>query len=111
MPRALKAGGHDSAARNKIACQLPKELVSDIRHSQYLRHKTIWELTVNITEEQAAHIYARACKAWYGPRAQRIVRKKIRQLEQQGDRGGVVARTAVAHQLSRVSASGLKREL
>jgi hypothetical protein len=63
---------------------------------------------MNITEEQAAHIYARACKAWYGPRAQRVVRKKIKQLEQQGDRGRVVAWTAVDHQLSRAAASELE---
>jgi hypothetical protein len=63
-----------------------------------------------ITEEQAAHMYARACKAWYGPRAKGIVRKKIKQLERQGDRGGVVAWTAVANELSRVTAAEFARE-
>jgi len=35
---------------------------------------------MKITHEQAAEMYARACRAWYGPRAKGIVRKKIKQL-------------------------------
>jgi hypothetical protein len=31
---------------------------------------------MNISDEAAA-MYARACRAWYGPRAQGVVRKKI----------------------------------
>ena len=61
-----------------------------------------------ITEQQAAHMYARACKAWYGPRAKVIVRKKIKQSERQGDRGGVVAWTAVANELSRFQVAELE---
>ena len=57
---------------------------------------------MKITHEQAAEMYARACRAWYGPRAKGIVRKKIKQLERKGDHSGVVAWTAVAHQLSRM---------
>ena len=60
---------------------------------------------MKITHEQAAEMYARACRAWYGPRAKGIVRKKIKQLERQGDHSGVVAWTAVAHQLSRMPAA------
>jgi hypothetical protein len=62
------------------------------------------------TDEEAAYMYARACRAWYGPRAPGIVREKIRQLQQQGDLGGVRAWSAVARQLARVPASKLERE-
>ena len=65
---------------------------------------------MEITDEEAADMYARACRAWYGPRAQGIVREKIRQLQQQGDLGGVRAWSAVARQLARVPASKLERE-
>jgi hypothetical protein len=65
---------------------------------------------MKITHDEAAEMYARACRAWYGPRAKGIVHKKIKQLERQGDRSGVAAWTAVAHQLSRMSAAEFKRD-
>jgi hypothetical protein len=65
---------------------------------------------MHITQGEAAHMYARACKAWYGPRAKGIVRKKIMQLEQKGDRDGVVAWTAVANELSRVPGAEFERD-
>jgi len=52
---------------------------------------------MKITHEEAAEMYARACYAWYGPRAKGIVCKQIKQLERQGDRSGVDGGTAVAH--------------
>jgi hypothetical protein len=65
---------------------------------------------MDISKEEAAMMYARACRAWYGARAQGIVRKKIKQLERQGDFDGVHAWTAVARQLSRIPASHFERE-
>ena len=65
---------------------------------------------MKITYEEAAEMYARACRAWYGPRAKGIVRKKIKQLERKGDHSGVVAWTAVAHQLSRMPAAEFERD-
>jgi hypothetical protein len=44
---------------------------------------------MHITEEDAALMYARACFAWYGPNATRIVRKRIRELERANDAPGV----------------------
>ena len=64
---------------------------------------------MKITHEQAAEMYARACRAWYGPRAKGIVRKKIEQLDRNGDRAGVAAWTAVARQLSRMPAGEFER--
>jgi hypothetical protein len=36
-------------------------------------------------------MYARACRAWYGMRAPRIVKKRIEELRRAGDLGGVAA--------------------
>jgi hypothetical protein len=33
---------------------------------------------MKITHEEAAEMNARTCRAWYGPRAKGIVRKKIK---------------------------------
>ena len=65
---------------------------------------------MKITHDEAAEMYARACRAWYGPRADGIVHKKIKQLERKGDRSGVAAWTAVAHQLSRMPAADFERD-
>jgi hypothetical protein len=58
---------------------------------------------MEITKEHAAIMYARACRAWYGRRAPRIVQNKIAQLQQSGDRDGVEAWSEVARQLSRMN--------
>jgi hypothetical protein len=50
--------------------------------------------------EDAAVIYARACRAWYGKRAPRIVKKRIEELRRAGDAGGVEAWMQVADKLS-----------
>jgi hypothetical protein len=60
---------------------------------------------MKITHEEAAEMYARACRAWYGPRAKGVVQRKIRHLKRKGDQSGVVAWTAVARELSRISAA------
>jgi hypothetical protein len=59
---------------------------------------------MEITEQEAAQMYARACKAWYGHRAKRIVRKRIKELQQRGDLDGVRAWTEVETHLSRMPA-------
>jgi hypothetical protein len=65
---------------------------------------------MRITKDEAAQMYARACRAWYGARAPGIVRKKIKQLERQGDLSGAHAWSEVARQLSRIPASEFKQE-
>ena len=43
-------------------------------------------------------------------RAKGVVRQKIKHLQRKGDHGGVVAWTAVAHQLSRIPATDFERD-
>jgi hypothetical protein len=50
--------------------------------------------------DDAAAIYARACRAWYGKRAPRIVKKRIEELKRAGDAKGVEAWTEVANKLT-----------
>jgi hypothetical protein len=45
-------------------------------------------------------MYARACRARYGPRAPRVVRSRIEELRRAGDLRGVVAWSQVAEKLS-----------
>jgi hypothetical protein len=53
--------------------------------------------------KDAAIMYARACRAWYGRRAPRVVQAKIAQLRRNGDHEGVEAWSEVARQLSRMN--------
>jgi hypothetical protein len=55
---------------------------------------------MNITGEDAAAMYARACRAWYGPKAARVVRDKIQELRWADDYSGVVAWSQVAEKLA-----------
>jgi hypothetical protein len=55
---------------------------------------------MHVSRDDAAAIYARACRAWYGKRAPRIVKKRIEELRRSGDLGGVAAWTDVADKLS-----------
>jgi hypothetical protein len=57
---------------------------------------------MNVSSEDAAAIYARACRAWYGRRAPVVVTSKINQLRRAGDVAGVRAWTQVAVKLSDV---------
>ena len=50
--------------------------------------------------DDATAIYARACRAWYGKRAPRIVKKRIEELKRAGDAKGVEAWTQVADKLT-----------
>jgi hypothetical protein len=54
---------------------------------------------MNISSEDAVML-ARACLAWYGPRAARVVSNKIKELRRAGDHGGVVAWSEVAGKLA-----------
>ena len=47
-----------------------------------------------------ATIYARACRAWYGRRALRVVSRKLDELRRRGDADGVAAWAKVAAVLS-----------
>ena len=54
-----------------------------------------------VTEEEAAEIYARACRSWYGTKARSVVRAKIYALKAKGDDKGVEAWERVARALAR----------
>lgn len=54
-----------------------------------------------IGAHDAAAIYARACRAWYGDRAGTVVSKRVRELQAKGDESGVKAWTLVAAELER----------
>jgi len=52
-----------------------------------------------VTPSEAAKIYAKACKAWYGPRARRVVLNRIQEMRIRGDQSGVKAWEQVAAEL------------
>jgi hypothetical protein len=52
-----------------------------------------------VTPSEAAKIYAKACKAWYGPRARRVVLNRIQEMRTRGDQSGVKAWEQVAAEL------------
>jgi hypothetical protein len=52
-----------------------------------------------VTPREAAKIYAKACRAWYGPRARRVVLKRIQEMRTRGDQSGVNAWEQVAAEL------------
>jgi hypothetical protein len=54
-----------------------------------------------VTEKEAAAMYARACRSWYGTKAKSVVRAKIRALKAKGDDKGVEAWERVARALVR----------
>jgi hypothetical protein len=54
---------------------------------------------MRVTEQQAASMYARACRAWYGRRAPRIVRDTIKQFRAANDESGVRMWTLIAEAL------------
>jgi hypothetical protein len=63
---------------------------------------------MNVSPDDAAAIYARACRAWYGGRAPRIVNvnKRIEELRRAGDLEGVEAWRLVAEKLSLLQRRG-----
>jgi hypothetical protein len=58
---------------------------------------------MHVSEEEAAFIYARACRAWYGKRAMRVVKRRIEEFRRAGDDEGVNAWTQLAAKLSELS--------
>jgi hypothetical protein len=54
-----------------------------------------------VTEEEAAEIYAKACRSWYRDEAKSVVNSKIRALKARGDNKGVRAWTQVHRSLER----------
>ncbi len=56
-------------------------------------------LCMFITEQEAADMYARACRRWYGDEAKSVVSSKIGVLEAKGDHKGVKAWTRVHRSL------------
>jgi uncharacterized protein YoaH (UPF0181 family) len=54
---------------------------------------------MDVTPSEAAKIYAKACKAWYGPRARRVVLNRIQEMRTRGDQSGVKAWEQVAAEL------------
>jgi hypothetical protein len=54
---------------------------------------------MSITEQEAADMYARACRRWYGEEAKLVVSSKIGALEAKGDHKGVKAWTRVHRSL------------
>jgi hypothetical protein len=59
------------------------------------------ELPMFVTEEEAAAMYARACRSWYGAKAKSVVKSRIRELREKGDDKGVNAWRKVADALER----------
>jgi hypothetical protein len=54
---------------------------------------------MHVTQQQAASMYARACRAWYGRRAHRVVSDTIKRLRAANDESGVRMWTLVGEQL------------
>src|SRR6516165_4910212 len=54
-----------------------------------------------VTEDEAAAIYARASRSWYGPKAQSVAKSKVRSLRAKGDDKGVNAWQKVVEALER----------
>jgi hypothetical protein len=54
---------------------------------------------MRITSDEVAVIYARACVAWYGRRASKVIADRIREMKRNGDTSGVKAWSQVAAKL------------
>jgi hypothetical protein len=72
-----------------------------------LRYQTVTlkleRQAMHITEDDAAFIYARACRAWYGRRAKHVVNNRIKELQRERDEAGVRIWNRVADHLTRLS--------
>jgi hypothetical protein len=56
-------------------------------------------MMMQVNPLEAAKIYAKACKAWYGPRARRVVEKRVHEMRTRGDKSGIRAWEQVAAEL------------
>jgi hypothetical protein len=63
-----------------------------------------------VSSDDAAAMYARACRAWYGRRALRVVSSKVQELEQRGDAGGAAVWAKVAAVLLQIRMSNRERQ-
>jgi hypothetical protein len=54
---------------------------------------------MRVTDQQAALMYARACRAWYGRRAPKVVKDTINRLRAEDDESGVRMWTLIAEAL------------
>jgi hypothetical protein len=54
---------------------------------------------MQVTQSEAAKIYAKACKAWYGARARKVVLNRVQEMRTRGDHSGVKAWEQVAQEL------------
>jgi hypothetical protein len=61
-----------------------------------------------VTEEEAATIYAKACRSWYGVRAASVVHSQVKKLMAKGDGKRVKAWQQVARALESLSAEALE---
>jgi hypothetical protein len=62
-------------------------------------------MSMHVSNEDAAIMYARACRAWYGRRALAVVNDKMRELQRRGDADGAIAWGRVALVLSKTKSS------
>ena len=60
---------------------------------------------MHLSSHDAAVIYARACRAWYGKRALRVVGDQVRTLKRRGDADGVAIWSKVADRLTELNAA------
>jgi hypothetical protein len=63
-----------------------------------------------VSEQDAAAIYARACRAWYGSRAAYVVAAVIKKMESKGDLSGVKAWALVAAELAELGLKSRTRD-
>ena len=63
------------------------------------------ELGMHIGLDAAVEIYAKACRAWYGGRAKRVVLERANQLHRTGDMDGSKVWQRVADELDELAAN------
>ena len=82
-------------SRIKISCHrtVTLDIVASLRLLLRMGHYMF------VTEEEAAEIYAKACRSWYRDEAKSVVDSKIRALKAKGDSKGVKAWTQVRRSL------------
>jgi hypothetical protein len=79
----------------------PRASVPRLVPSQYKPSRVAESHALIVSEEEAAEIYARVCRSWYGAKAQSVVDAKIRALQAKADYKGVEAWKRVARALAR----------
>jgi hypothetical protein len=59
---------------------------------------------MQVSNHDVAVIYARACRAWYGKRAVRVVSEQVRKMKRRGDADGIAIWSKVADRLTELNA-------